>query len=122
MGTQATVIARGVKVEGEFASQGDVTIDGEVHGTLAATGRLSVGTDAKIMADVKAGEAIIAGSVQGNIFVQGKLELKATARIIGDLTAESFTVEQGAAISGKVSVGVKGAADPKANASVRRPA
>ena len=101
---------------------GAVTIDGEVHGTLAATGRLAVGTDAKIMADVKAGEATIAGSVQGNISVQGKLELKATARIIGDLTADSFTVEQGAAISGKVSVGVKGAVDPKAGAAVRRPA
>ena len=118
-GMQTTVIARGVKVEGEFVSQGDVTIEGEVHGTLTATGKLVVGTDAKIFADVKAGEAVVAGAVQGNLTVQGRLEFKATARIIGDLTAESFMVEQGAALSGKVIVGVKNGADGKPTPAVR---
>lgn len=102
----ATVIARGVKVEGDFASQGDVVIEGEVHGKIASAGMLTVGSEAVIKADVTAEEASISGLVEGNVHIKKQAVLRATARIKGDLTAEHITVEAGASLDGRVQIGV----------------
>jgi cytoskeletal protein CcmA (bactofilin family) len=104
-GGSATVIAHGVKVEGEFVSQGDVMIEGEVHGHIATSGMLTVGTDAKLKADVAAQEAVVAGLVEGNMTIKSRLELKSTAKILGDVACETAVIEAGAVLSGKVMIG-----------------
>jgi cytoskeletal protein CcmA (bactofilin family) len=104
-GNATTIIARGVRVEGEFSSQGDVLIEGEVHGHVTTSGLLTVGPDAKLKADVNAQEAVVAGTIEGNITVKQRLELKSSAKIIGDITCETAVVEAGAALSGKTSIG-----------------
>ncbi|MDO8618260.1 MAG: polymer-forming cytoskeletal protein [Candidatus Uhrbacteria bacterium] len=102
-----TVIARGVKVEGEFTSQSDVLIEGEVHGTFSTAGMLTVGSEAKIKADVKAGSAMVSGTIEGNVIVTKHLDVKATAKIMGDVTTETVMIESGAILSGRMTVGVK---------------
>lgn len=103
----ATVIAHGVRVEGDFSSQGDVVIEGEVHGNVAVSGMLSVGPQAKLKAGVSAEKAMVSGSIEGNVTVTGHLEIKSTAQIIGDVQCETATVESGAALNGKVMIGAK---------------
>lgn len=101
----ATVIARGVKVEGEFTSQGNVVIEGEVHGHVKTGALLTVGTEAKLKADVTAEEAVVAGTVEGNLSIKKRLELKATARVMGDVACETAVIEAGAIMNGKVAIG-----------------
>ena len=101
-----TTIAHGVKVEGDFSSQGDVVIEGEVHGKIASAGTLTVGAKALIKADITADEAVISGVVEGNVRVKKQAVLHATARITGDLTAERVNMESGAALDGRVQIGV----------------
>ncbi len=101
----ATLIARGVRVEGEFMSQGDVVIEGEVSGTLTCSGTLTVGVEAKIKADVKANDIVVGGVIDGNIAAGRKLELKSGGKITGDITCEVIVVESGASLNGKVSSG-----------------
>lgn len=114
-----TLIARGVKVEGNFSSEGDVAIEGEVHGTLSATGLLTIGSEAKIKADVHAGDALIAGVVEGNVTINKQLTIKSTARITGDITCEVVSVESGALLMGKISAG-KRTSEVHAPASTKR--
>ncbi len=104
-GQSATVIARGVRVEGEFHSQGDVVIEGDVQGTIFTAGTLTIGADAKIVANITAQEAVISGTVKGDISVEKQAVFHATANITGDLVAERVTVEAGAVINGKVQIG-----------------
>lgn len=106
----ATVIAHGVKVEGDFSSQGDVTIEGEVHGKVATSGMLNVGPRAVLKADITAGKAVIAGSIEGNLHIGSHIEIKATAKILGDLECGTATVESGATLCGKVIIGSSKAA------------
>jgi cytoskeletal protein CcmA (bactofilin family) len=108
--TQAagTLIAHGVRVEGDFSSQGDVQIEGEVHGAVKITGRLSAGPQAMLKADVSAERAKIAGTVEGNVSVVTHLELTSTARVNGDIVCETIAVESGATLNGKVMIGPKG--------------
>lgn len=102
-----TIIARGVRVEGDFVSDGDVAVEGEVSGTVRAAGHLEVGAAAKIKANVSAGEAVVAGEVVGNVVISGKLELLESSKVEGDITAEILYVAAGAKLNGRVTMNEK---------------
>ena len=63
VGGQETIIAQGVKVEGDFTSEGNVFIEGDVSGRIQTNQDLRVGEMAKIQADIRAKNAIIAGEI-----------------------------------------------------------
>lgn len=102
--TQETIIAYGVRVEGDFTSQGDVLIEGEINGNITTSGDLRVGEQSKIKADVTANNAVVAGEIRGNVQIATRLELTQTAQIIGDITVEVLSVSPGARINGKVTM------------------
>jgi cytoskeletal protein CcmA (bactofilin family) len=104
-GDRETIIAQGVKVEGDFSSDGSVSIDGEVTGSVQTAQALRVGDTARIKADVAADSAVIAGEVQGNIRVTNALEILDTARVHGDIDAAVLSVASGAKINGRISMG-----------------
>lgn len=101
---EETIIAHGVRVEGEFVSQGNVVIEGDVQGSINTAGDLRIGEEAKITADVVAANAVIAGEVRGNIHISGKLELLPSSKIIGDVNADVMSVGAGAQINGRVTM------------------
>jgi len=103
----STIIARGVKVEGDFTSDGNVTIEGEVLGSVKASGHLEVGPEAKIKADVSAGSAVVAGEISGNLIVTGKLDLLEKSHLSGDITVGILSVAPGAKINGQVTMNGK---------------
>lgn len=97
-----TIIAASVKVEGDFASQGNVLIEGMVEGSLRTERDLRVGERARIIADVFAANAIVAGEIRGNLSVGERLELESTARVHGDVKTKVLVVASGAVINGKL--------------------
>lgn len=102
---QQTIIAQGVRVEGDFTSQGDVLIEGEVTGNVQTSQHLRIGESAKIQADVSAENAVVAGEVRGNISVEGKLDLLESSAVHGDIEAGVLSVTAGAKINGRVNMG-----------------
>jgi cytoskeletal protein CcmA (bactofilin family) len=100
-----TVIAASVKVEGDFASQGNVLIEGVVEGSLKTARDLRVGERARIAADVEAQNATVAGEIRGNLTVGERLELEASARVMGDVKTKILVVASGAIINGRVMMG-----------------
>ncbi|MEA3225789.1 MAG: polymer-forming cytoskeletal protein [Planctomycetota bacterium] len=114
-----TVISASVKVEGDFISQGNILIEGEVEGSLRTDKDLRVGEHARISADVSASSATVAGEVRGNIDIAGRLELEPTAKIFGDVKTADLVVASGAIISGKITMGggVEDAADKNVKAT-----
>ena len=103
-----TVIAQGVKVEGDFTSSGNVVIEGQVAGSVKIDGDLRVGEAARISADVSARNAVVSGEIQGNLVVADMLELTASSRIVGDVSASVISVASGSNINGRVSMGGAG--------------
>jgi len=99
-----TIIGPSVKVEGDFAGDGDVIVEGIVIGTLKTKNHLRVGDEAKVQAEISAASAFIAGDVNGNITIEEDLELKSTAKIHGDITCSKISIEKGATINGKISM------------------
>jgi len=105
-----TIIASGVKVEGDFTSPGNVRIEGIVIGSVKAEGDLIVTETASIQADVSAANAIVAGEIKGDLTAGEKIDLLGTAKINGNINCRTLTVEGGATIAGNCQVAQEKAA------------
>lgn len=97
-----TIIAEGVKVEGDFTSNGNVIIEGMVHGNVAATGNVVVGPNAVIDADLSAQNLQMSGRIKGNVRVEDKIEMASSSVLEGDVTTHVLSVAAGATINGKI--------------------
>lgn len=96
-----TVIGSTVKVEGQFNSEDNVLIEGEVVGSITTTQDLTVGEGAHIEADVKAANMYISGEIKGNLVCEGSMLLTRTARIYGDIETGILSIETGAVLQGR---------------------
>ena len=99
-----TVVGPSVKVEGDFASEGNIIVKGTVSGNVKTSRVLTVEDGAKIFANIVAGNAIISGGIKGNVKVVERLELTETAQIHGDITCKVLSVAPGALILGKINM------------------
>lgn len=104
-GSEETIIAQGVRVEGDFVSQGDVYIEGEVNGNVKTSGDLRLGSNSAVVADVAANNAVVSGSVKGNLSVASRLDLLESAIVDGDVSCETITIAAGAKLNGQVKMG-----------------
>ncbi len=111
-GGSETIVAKGVRVEGDFVVEGNIIIEGEVRGTINATGDLQIGPEAKVDADIKAENAVIAGEVHGNMRINAKLDMLPSSKFSGDLAAEVLSIGAGSQINGTVRMGVEEPAKP----------
>lgn len=100
-----TIIAHGVRLDGDLSAEGDLVIEGEVHGNVKTAGDLRVGEQAMVEADVEAVNATIAGEIRGNILIHGKLELYPSSKLTGDVTTNVLAVGPGAQVNGSISMG-----------------
>lgn len=101
-------IGRAVKVEGKVVSTEDLTIDGDVEGTIElGDHNLTIGLGADIKANLTAKAIVINGSVKGNILATDRIDLRATGSVEGDVTTPCFAMAEGATVNGKVESGQK---------------
>jgi len=105
---EETIIGPSVKVEGNFDSQGDIIVEGQVSGTIKTAGNLRVGQKAKIKADVEASNVNNAGEIRGNVKSGEKLSLSSSAKVIGNVETSVLSVEEGAVLNGKCKMVKKG--------------
>lgn len=100
-----TIIAFGVRLEGDLVAEGDLVIEGEVHGTIKTKGDLRIGDQALVEANIEANNAVVSGEIRGNILVHGKLELFPSSKMTGDLVTDVLAVGPGAQVNGSISMG-----------------
>lgn len=99
-----TIIAEGVKVEGDFTSDGNVIIEGSVQGNVSATGNITVGERAVIDADVRAQNLQAAGTIKGNVHVEERTDLLSTSVLQGDLSTSTLNIDAGSTVNGKITM------------------
>jgi cytoskeletal protein CcmA (bactofilin family) len=86
----STVIGRSVTIRGELSGKEDLYMDGIVEGTITLSGsRLTVGPNARLMADLNAQDVVVYGFVE-------------SAVVKGDIAAERLSIEENASIKGQV--------------------
>jgi cytoskeletal protein CcmA (bactofilin family) len=99
-------IGKAVRVEGKVVSAEDLTIDGNVEGSIElGEHSLTIGQEANIRADLLARTVTISGTVKGNIKGVEKVDLRPTATVDGDISAPRFSMADGATVIGRVQAG-----------------
>jgi cytoskeletal protein CcmA (bactofilin family) len=97
------VLGKNVTVIGEIRSHEPLTIEGEVEGTIDATGHLlTIAPGGSVRADVKAKEINVLGSLEGNIDQADITHIRAGARFLGHIRTHRIVIEDGGFIRGKV--------------------
>lgn len=96
-----TVIGAGVKVKGTLASDGDVTIDGELKGGVKTNGNLVIGVNGSVEANVSARNVKVAGHLLGNVKSDGETVITGTGKVKGNIHTSQLAIEPGAVFSGQ---------------------
>ena len=96
---QHSIIGRDLKITGDIVSTGDITVHGEVEGTITCRS-LTLG-DTPVISSVTAETVRISGVFDGEIKAK-KVSLGRNARVTGNIYHESLEVESGASIEGKL--------------------
>jgi cytoskeletal protein CcmA (bactofilin family) len=101
-------IGKAVRVEGKVVSTGDLTIDGDVEGSIElGNNSLTIGLGAEIKAELTARSIVINGAVTGNVTATERVDLRGTGSVQGNLTAPRVSMADGAIVNGKVECGVQ---------------
>ena len=115
---QAT-IGKSVTIKGQIFSREDLTIEGEVDGSIELQEhRLTVGPNGKVSAGVRAREIVVLGSITGNVEALDKIDIRKDAKLIGDIKTSRIVIEDGAYFKGSIDIVKQEAAKP---ASAPRP-
>jgi cytoskeletal protein CcmA (bactofilin family) len=111
-------LGKNVTVKGQIFAREDLTIDGEVEGTVEChEHRLTIGPNARVQAGLKAREIVIHGSIQGNVEAADKIDIKKEAKLVGDIKTSRIVIEDGAYFKGSIDISKAAAAPPKPSAA-----
>jgi cytoskeletal protein CcmA (bactofilin family) len=119
----SAALGKNVTVKGQIFAREDLTIDGEVEGTVEChEHRLTIGPNARVQAGLKAREIIIQGSIQGNVDATDKIDIKKEAKLVGDIKTSRIVIEDGAYFKGSIDISKPSARVPNQPGAPGQPA
>lgn len=95
----ASLIAEGVRIKGDVATEGDLHLDGAVEGDVRV-GRLTIGESGSVTGTITAEGVDLRGQVSGTVSAR-QVRLWATARVDGDISHTELSIEAGAHFVGR---------------------
>jgi cytoskeletal protein CcmA (bactofilin family) len=102
-------IGKSVVIKGELNGSEDLTIEGQVEGTIQLRDHvLTIGANGKIKAQVFAKAVIVLGEVTGNVTASEKVEIKDNGSVDGDIVSPRVAIAEGAHFRGSVDMQRKG--------------
>jgi len=112
------VLGKSVILKGQIFSREDLTIDGEVEGTVELQEhRLTIGPNGKVTASIKAREVVVLGTVHGNVETSDRIDIRKDAKLVGDIKTARIVIEDGAYFKGNIDIARAEAPRPAAQAA-----
>ena len=96
-----TIIGAGVVVHGDLKSESDVSVDGQLEGSISTTADVTIGVNATIKASIEGENITVAGHVTGNIRANGEATIRETGQVDGDITAAGIAINSGGIFVGR---------------------
>jgi cytoskeletal protein CcmA (bactofilin family) len=111
-------IGKSVVIKGELNGSEDLTIEGQVEGTIQLRDNvLTIGPNGKIKAQIFAKAVIILGEVTGNVTASEKVDIRDNGSVDGDIISPRVAIAEGAHFRGSVDMQRKGAPTQSAKAA-----
>lgn len=99
----STLIGKSVVIRGEISGKEDLYLDCDIEGTITLPeNQLTLGPDARVVANVTVRDIIIFGRLTGNIHALGRVDLRQSASVTGDIVAGRLSIEESAMLKGRV--------------------
>ena len=115
-------IGKSVVIKGELTGSEDLTIEGQVEGTIQLREHvLTIGPNGRIKAQVFAKTVIILGHVNGNVTAFEKVDIRDNGSVDGDIVSPRVAIAEGAHFRGSVDM-QRQPQPPKAAAAPAEPA
>jgi len=100
-----TLLGRTAVVQGQFSAGEDLLIEGQFEGNIHLEDNcLTVGTEGRVKAEIRARQVVILGSVTGNVAAREKIEIRRTGHVVGDLIGATVAIEEGAYFKGSIDI------------------
>ena len=98
-------IGKTVKVVGQIYSKEDLTVDGNLEGTVEAIAqKLTIGPNGSVHASVKAHNVVVLGTLEGNVEATDRIEIGRDAKVVGDIRTARIQIEDGAYFKGSIDI------------------
>lgn len=115
-------IGKSVVIKGELNGSEDLTIEGQVEGTIQLRDHvLTIGPNGRIKAQVFAKAVIVLGEVTGNVTASDKVDIRDNGSVDGDIVSPRVAIAEGAHFRGSVDMQRKGTAKPDGKAAEAKP-
>jgi cytoskeletal protein CcmA (bactofilin family) len=98
----ASLIDRHSAFDGNFRSQRDLRVEGELKGNVTCEGTLFVSEGATIAATVEAEHVTVAGELTGEIRCRGRLQILPSGRVRASVSTGSLVIQEGAIYEGQL--------------------
>jgi cytoskeletal protein CcmA (bactofilin family) len=98
----ASIVDRHSAFDGNFRSQRDLRVDGELKGNVTCEGTLFVSEGATISAAVEAEHITVAGELSGEIRCRGRFQILPSGRVRANVSAGSLVIQDGAIYEGQL--------------------
>jgi len=99
----STVIGKSVIIRGEISGKEDLYLDCDTEGTITLPeNRLTLGPDARVVANVTVRDLVVFGTLTGNVQASGRVDLRQSASVTGDIVAGRLSIEESAMLKGRV--------------------
>jgi hypothetical protein len=112
-GNAVNLLCEGTMIVGDIKTKNDIRIDGILKGKIITSGRLVVGSTAKIEGNIDCANIDVMGVVLGDIQASGIVSLKAQARLIGNIISNQLSIEPGVVFNGNCQMQRKETRDSK---------
>src|SRR3984893_4423597 len=99
---RASILGPTLYFKGDLTAEEDLLIQGRVEGSITHTQRLTVDTQGKVKANIRAQLIVVQGTVEGDLHAEKSVSVKETAKIIGSIYAPSVSIMEGASFSGTI--------------------
>lgn len=103
-----SVIGPGSVWKGVLTTRGSVFVNGSLKGSVNVSGKIVVGPEGSVEAQVDAGSARVSGQVIGDMHVEDLLEVNSTGRIFGEIHSDVVSVAEGGVVDGHFNMSTRG--------------
>lgn len=101
--SDAAVIGRSIKINGDLRGGEDLRIEGDVSGTVELkNSALTIGKEGRVKADVYARSIAVDGEIRGDLYAVERVSVHVNARVQGNIIAPKVSIEEGAHFKGSI--------------------